>query len=813
MYFSMVPCSERKEIRELIESGGGVLLQPDKNPDAVRLVPTCISTTEGPDDAFSATYIRACCSSNKLFPLKEFKIPRAPAAETVDDGDVKERKLRSVRSRREYTLGEQIAIAKFIANKRSVCVRGNEVYKEMAAACVVPGAHSWQSLKQHYLKKILPWKHLYESPDASKLFTKRHAREAQESRDASPSDTSEAESVIVEDSSSDDEQLPKPRSTTAGGVEDDWDTETEVVAETESQGASSYSQDRDTPAVRQRSSGRGKMKRRKLLLSNAFFSSTHKGSPGESSLRHKINIPAPGKNSHDDSIAAASENTEVVPEKSVMPTPPSVQSKTFPGKTSSIQTQPEPGKRNDGVERTDSKTAAVLETTSSKKQVLRSPRKKSKNAKQEETPADHRSAHSEYESTHAHSLPHSDLSEGLCVSDSVGMQQTTQSSRQKKVGTPTSQKHTSDRLSPSLLSNSRDCTASGVLEEQMSRATKLRSFRLPTRKRGSAESQANLGTSLSTQSTFQSTFNDAATVDKSPGVEASSGKRPSRSSRSKRQNTTRQSDVDSHLDELPHSKSPDGIATTKALLSSPESVYNTAESEGTPHGTKRIGKDGKKVLSAQRQQAEPHSTAMKTRRKALRVPALRRSGKTSPPSSDDERLSSTRAAGCKKVPASKRGIASRTSGFDSADDALLARIAEQASVLRVSAEGSSEEQDDATTITVSSSSSSHSDEDSTSDDKVENVQRELFRLLGALREAKSRPPHTTCPPQCTCPLTSWYAQSTRAAVSLSAFLAFHDAPLPDQQGGVTDPVVAMTLECMLRHLEQGANEDDGNGLR
>ncbi|XP_072143425.1 uncharacterized protein [Dermacentor andersoni] len=113
----------------------------------------------------------------------------------------------------------------------------------------------------------------------------------------------------------------------------------------------------------------------------------------------------------------------------------------------------------------------------------------------------------------------------------------------------------------------------------------------------------------------------------------------------------------------------------------------------------------------------------------------------------------------------------------------------------------------ATTITLSSSSR-HSDEDSTLDDEVENVQRELSRLLAALEEGKGRPPHTTCPPRCTCPLTSWYAQSARAAVSLSAFLAFHDAPLPDQPGGVTDPVVAMALEWMLRHLEQGANEGD-----
>ncbi|XP_075542606.1 uncharacterized protein LOC142576382 [Dermacentor variabilis] len=661
MYFSMVPCSERKEIRELIENGGGVLLQPDKNPDAVRLVPTCITTTEGPDDAFSATYIRACISSNKLFPLKEFKIPRASAAETDNDGDCKERKLRSVRSRREYTLGEEIAMAKYIAKKPRVCVRGNEVYKEMAAAGAVPGAHSWQSLKQHYLKKILPWKHLYESPDASKVLVKRHAHEAQEARDASPSATSECGSVIVQDSSSDDEQLPKPRGATDGRVENNWDTETEVVAETEGQGASSYSQDCDTPAVRKHSSRRRKMKRKKLLLSRAFFSGSCKESSSESSPRHKSNIPARGNNSHDDGIAESAQKA-----------------------------------------------------------------------------------------------------------------------------------------------------ASGVIEGQLSHASKLRSFRLPIRKQGSTRSHANLSTRLDAQSTFESTHNDTATKDRFPRVEAFSGQRPLRSPRSKRLSTARQIDLDGQLDELLNSESTDGIVTTKAFHSSPESVYNTAESEGTSHGTDRIGKDDKNVPSAQKQQAEPDSTAMKTRRKALRVPALRRSDKTLPSCSENARLSSTRrAAGCEKEPKSMPRIGSGTSDFDSADDALLARVAKQASALRGSSEVSSEEQDDATTVTLSSSSS-HSDKDSTLDDEVENVQQELSRLLAALEEGKSQPPHTTCPPQCTCPLTSWYAQSARAAVSLSAFLAFHDAPLPDQPGGVTDPVVAMALEWMLRHLEQGVNEGDGS---
>ncbi|XP_075544034.1 uncharacterized protein LOC142578551 [Dermacentor variabilis] len=177
---------------------------------------------------------------------------------------------------------------------------------------------------------------------------------------------------------------------------------------------------------------------------------------------------------------------------------------------------------------------------------------------------------------------------------------------------------------------------------------------------------------------------------------------------------------------------------------------------------------------------------MKTHRKALRVPALRRSDKTSPPSSENAHFSSThRAAGCKHKPKSTPGISSGTSGFDGAD-ALLVRTEEQASSLHVSS-GVSSEEHDATTATP-------------------NVQWELSRLLTALGEGKSRLPHTTCPLQYTCPLTSWYAQSVWAVVSLSVFLAFHDAPLQDQSGGITDPVVAMALEWALRHQEQGAKK-------
>uniref|UniRef100_A0A224Z9W6 Telomeric repeat-binding factor 2-interacting protein 1 n=1 Tax=Rhipicephalus zambeziensis TaxID=60191 RepID=A0A224Z9W6_9ACAR len=89
------------------------------------------------------------------------------------------------------------------------------------------------------------------------------------------------------------------------------------------------------------------------------------------------------------------------------------------------------------------------------------------------------------------------------------------------------------------------------------------------------------------------------------------------------------------------------------------------------------------------------------------------------------------------------------------------------------------------------------------------VQRELSRLLGVLGEWRSRPQHTMCLRRCTCPLTNRYAHAARAVVSLSAFLAFHDRPLPSE--GVMVPAVAMTLELFLRRLEQNADVGDGSG--
>ncbi|XP_077510980.1 uncharacterized protein LOC144121576 [Amblyomma americanum] len=311
MLFSLVPCSERKEIRELIEYGGGVLVQPEKVPDAIRLVPSSVTVTDSSDDVFSANYIRACAKSDKLLRLIEFKIPMAPAV--VDASDSKTRRLRSTRSRREYTLGEEIAIAKFVAKKPGVRVHGNAVYKEMALAGVVPGKHSWQSLKEHYLKKIFPVKHLYESPHEVNVHSGKQCSESAGDQGSSPL-LAAASGVIVEDSDSEQESR-EPQRPSGSGLQDEG-APAEVVAETESSSPLQSSGTSPDRARIHKESDNG----RELLL----FASPSAKRP-EKSSKSRLDSPLAKKNDPDHSTSTSDQgSTAVALRKHSLPTPSEV---------------------------------------------------------------------------------------------------------------------------------------------------------------------------------------------------------------------------------------------------------------------------------------------------------------------------------------------------------------------------------------------------------------------------------------------------------------------------------------------------------
>ncbi|KAL1475279.1 hypothetical protein MTO96_037408 [Rhipicephalus appendiculatus] len=469
-----------------------------------------------------------------------------------------------------------------------------------------------------------------------------------------------------------------------------------------------------------------------------------KTSSGGSPSRHESRISAPREKSSD----GTSIESEVVPEKTKAPL--RTQSEMSPGKTSHTQTQSPPGKQDRGIGGESAQTVALPETIVNQKLSLRSSPRKARNAKQWGTPAD-RSAHEEYTSANILNAPRNDLPDR--VLESVGEQQTTQSSPQKEASTATFSKHSSGPPSPSQHLRNRDLAAS---EEQASPPSKLRSFRLPVRKKRSTDSQANLNSCVSAMPASESSNDDDAAVDKYPRKRVSRRRRSLRFSPRKRQRATAQErNLDDRSGELAHSESTgDDVIITNALRSSPESVYNTAESEGATQGTKRTRGDGKSDPSP-RQASD--SAATKTRKRSLRAAALRKNEATSPASEDHCTRSTRWTASREKEQKSVQGVARETPGFDSADEALLARIAEQVSAGHVTAGDDSDEQDNATTLSFSSDGG-HSDEESTPElgessehDRMDEVHRELTRLLGVLREWRSRPPHTTCSPRCTCP--------------------------------------------------------------
>ncbi|KAG0433006.1 hypothetical protein HPB47_020308 [Ixodes persulcatus] len=171
MCFSLMPCAERKEIREMIEYGGGMLVQPGVKPRAIRLVPAGATVcVDDRDPVFSTEFVRECSKRDLLLPLRNFAVeaqsssPEDGVEDIDDEGETahRVRGLRSIRVRKDFSLGEDISIAKFMA-KEPGPIGGNEVYKRLERSGLA-GKHTWQALKERYRKKIYPMRHLFESP-------------------------------------------------------------------------------------------------------------------------------------------------------------------------------------------------------------------------------------------------------------------------------------------------------------------------------------------------------------------------------------------------------------------------------------------------------------------------------------------------------------------------------------------------------------------------------------------------------------------------------------------------------------------------
>lgn len=169
LVFSMVPCLERNRIGRIIEHGGGRFVHPNSVEGAIKLVPSYTDYVADPESTLYADYISQCASENKLLPQEDFRFK--PRAITVDSeyqpSAPQKGSLRSVRERACFSLGEEISMAKYVENNcAGGRIKGNRVYQEMARDGIVP-RHTWQSLREHYIKKIFPHKQQYLSPQPS----------------------------------------------------------------------------------------------------------------------------------------------------------------------------------------------------------------------------------------------------------------------------------------------------------------------------------------------------------------------------------------------------------------------------------------------------------------------------------------------------------------------------------------------------------------------------------------------------------------------------------------------------------------------
>uniref|UniRef100_A0A147BIG9 Telomeric repeat-binding factor 2-interacting protein 1 n=2 Tax=Ixodes ricinus TaxID=34613 RepID=A0A147BIG9_IXORI len=246
MCFSLIPCAERKEIREMIEYGGGMLVQPGVNPRAIRLVPAGATVAvDGRDPVFSTEFVRECSKRDLLLPLRSFAVeaqsssPEKGVEDIDDEGETAHRVggLRSIRVRKDFSLGEDISIAKFMA-KEPGPIGGNEVYKRLERSGLA-GKHTWQALKERYRKKIYPMRHLFESPaNVEPRMLRAKARKAAGSTLARPHDKNQAcpppESWDIPGTSG--SAVPTPRAAADGDEQNSPATSTcssQVVPETD----------------------------------------------------------------------------------------------------------------------------------------------------------------------------------------------------------------------------------------------------------------------------------------------------------------------------------------------------------------------------------------------------------------------------------------------------------------------------------------------------------------------------------------------------------------------------------------------------
>lgn len=192
MSFYVRPSPAKRRLATLILHGGGTLCRVQE-PGAVLLAQPGEAAAEAAGDFISTQYILDCVERNARLELDAYRLGPTPAGDPVSEAKAAGAAAAGsepppLTGRMSFTDADDVAILTYVKeNARSPSsVTGNALWKAMEKSS--HSRHSWQALKDRYLKHLRGQEHKYlqgdapVSPSAQKL--KRKAEQDPEAADS-----------------------------------------------------------------------------------------------------------------------------------------------------------------------------------------------------------------------------------------------------------------------------------------------------------------------------------------------------------------------------------------------------------------------------------------------------------------------------------------------------------------------------------------------------------------------------------------------------------------------------------------------------
>nr|XP_012627983.1 telomeric repeat-binding factor 2-interacting protein 1 [Microcebus murinus] len=194
MSFYVRPSPAKRRLSTLILHGGGTLCRVQE-PGAVLLAQPGEALAEASGDFISTQYILDCVERNEKLELEAYRLGPSSAADQTPETTpgalaegAAEPEPQPTAGRIAFTDADDVAILTYVKeNARSPSsVTGNALWKAMEKSSLTQ--HSWQSLKDRYLKHLRGQEHKYllgdapVSPSSQKL--KRKAEQDPEAADS-----------------------------------------------------------------------------------------------------------------------------------------------------------------------------------------------------------------------------------------------------------------------------------------------------------------------------------------------------------------------------------------------------------------------------------------------------------------------------------------------------------------------------------------------------------------------------------------------------------------------------------------------------